>query len=907
MAVKTITVSTANQLKTALSKATGGETILLNPGDYGKLVLTGRSGFDITFASEVTIRSADPARPAVFTGLDVRGAENLSFRDLVFDYVASVTDSTAITPFNISGSTNITVSGSVFDGDLAKGGDAAAIGHATGRGLNASNNTNFTFIDNEMHTFWKGLALGGNDNARVIGNDFHSMRSDGLNANAVSGLLIEGNRFHDFVRAPGTGDHADFIQFASTGAKRPSSDVTIRGNLFDSGENGGGIHTIFLRNDQVDKGLAGSEMFFRNILIEQNTIYADHLHGISVGETAGLVIRNNTLLHTPADGSGGGVSAPRIGVAMKSTDVTITDNIAAKVAGGLEGYYDIPSSWAVGNNLIVQNNNPTAPNHYSTLFVSTTTDSGGSDGRAFLALPGGVIETMGVGSDRILIDRTPDKVTPLFHVGVQPADDAFLVFDAANFSFGPQGAVADSAARFLWSFGDGTTAEGSVVSHRYAAPGNYAVKLEIVAPDGSRTAVTETVQKLKPDLLRFDSKTGDFAVSDGFRETMIDIDTAALAGKTGARTLDLDVAAKASVGPGAIKGLFGADNFTLTLQLRADLTPDSSGNVLRIHNTLSGGVNRDGNFSFTLDTDDGQKTTVVSKGASLLDGKVHALRILFDADLGVLSIAVDGKPPVTAAVTGNLPAMGPWGLTFGNPPVGASFDGKLLALDLDVDRSNYPVHDADAMALAARATLAAVLEAPSVTLDDYVLDGAAMAGLKATAFLADAQLLQQDGQTVLSFDGVDDRVTLGKVAQFKDADRLAISVDFQRDAADGSAGTLVANSGQVRLDLQGDGFRLRVATADEGMKTYSIGQLGLNSTDRHEAVVIVDAAADRLQVFLDNRLVFEDLETDLVMTNPEGGTGGWVLGRDFGGQIAEFRIDDDIGHQPVNGDVVLFA
>jgi PKD repeat protein len=907
MAIKTITVSTAAQLKTALSQATGGETILLNPGNYDKLTLTERSGFDITYNSEVTIRSADPARPAVFAGLDIRGAENLSFRDLVFDYVAKATDQTTITPFSITGSTNITISGSVFDGDLAKGGDAAAIGYPTGRGLNASGNTNFAFLDNEMHSFWKGLAIGGNTNARVIGNDFHSMRSDGLNANAVSGLLIENNYFHDFKRAWDTGDHADFIQFSSTDAKRPSSDVTIRGNLFDSGNNGDGIHTIFMRNDQVDKGLAGTEMFFRNILIEQNTIYADHLHGISVGETAGLVIRNNTLLHAREDGLNGAISAPRIGVATDSTDVTIIDNIASKVAGGLEGYSALPPGWTVGNNLIVQNTNMTEPNHYSELFVSTTTDGGGSGGRAFFALPGGLIETMGVGSDRILIDRAPEKATPLFHVGTPPEDDTAYVFDAAHFSFGPQGALAADGARFLWSFGDGTTAEGGVVTHRYAAPGSYAVKLEVVQSDGSKVAVTETVHQLKPDLLRFDAKTGDFAVSDGITETMIDINAAALAGRTGTRTLDLDAATKASVGPKAIEGLFGADNFTLSLRLKADVTPDSSGNVLRLQNTLSGGVNRDGNFSFTLNTDDGQKTTVVSQGVSLLDGRAHDVRILFDADHGLLSIAVDGRPPVSAAISGNLPPMGSWGLTFGNPPTGQSFDGKLLALDLDVVRSPYPVHDADAMTLAARAMAAAIPEVPTVTLDDYVLDGAAMAGLTATAFRADAHLAQEDGQTVLSFDGVGDRVTLGKLTQFEAADRLAVSVDFQRDVADGSAGTLVANAGQVRLDLQGDGFSLRVATADAGMKTYTLGALGLNGTDRHEAVVIVDAVADRLQVFLDSRLVFEDTATDLVMTNPEGGSAGWVLGQGFDGWIADFRVDDDIGHQVATGDVVLFA
>ena len=72
--------------------------------------------------------------------------------------------------------------------------------------------------------------------------------------------------------------------------------------------------------------------------------------------------------------------------------------------------------------------------------------------------------------------------------------------------------------------------------------------------------------------------------------------------------------------------------------------------------------------------------------------------------------------------------------------------------------------------------------------------------------------------------------------------------------------------------------------------------------------MIVDAVSDRLQVFLDDTLVLEDRHTDLVMTNPEGGSGGgWVVGDGFDGTISGLRIDDDIGHQLSKGDVVLFA
>ena len=98
----TITVSTLNGLYSALAKATGGETILLAAGSYGKLSLGAKSGFDITFPSNVTIASADPNKPAIFSGMDIREAANLTFDGVTFDYTFAPTDKIFSRPFNVS-------------------------------------------------------------------------------------------------------------------------------------------------------------------------------------------------------------------------------------------------------------------------------------------------------------------------------------------------------------------------------------------------------------------------------------------------------------------------------------------------------------------------------------------------------------------------------------------------------------------------------------------------------------------------------------------------------------------------------------------------------------------------------------------------------------------------------------
>ena len=67
-----------------------------------------------------------------------------------------------------------------------------------------------------------------------------------------------------------------------------------------------------MRNEMVDTGGAGDEMFYRNITIEDNVIYNAQVHGITVGETHGLTIKNNTILRNQASGDDKLVHVPRI-------------------------------------------------------------------------------------------------------------------------------------------------------------------------------------------------------------------------------------------------------------------------------------------------------------------------------------------------------------------------------------------------------------------------------------------------------------------------------------------------------------------------------------------------------------------------------------------------------------------
>ena len=132
-------------------------------------------------------------------------------------------------------------------------------------------------------------------------------------------------------------------------------------------------------------------MFYRNILIEDNLIYNAHAHGITVGETDGLTIQNNTVLQNKASVTNELVYIPGIFSADASTNVSVTDNITSKL------YVHSTQNTVVENNLIVQRTDPNGANYYGNLFVNALAD-GSATPADLKGLPGGLIEQMGVGS-----------------------------------------------------------------------------------------------------------------------------------------------------------------------------------------------------------------------------------------------------------------------------------------------------------------------------------------------------------------------------------------------------------------------------------------------------------------------------------------------------------------------------
>ena len=332
-----INVGSNSQLMAALSKAAAGDTIALAPGNYGGLALNGAlmgQAF-AKFSGEVTITSADPTKKANFSSFDLDHVSNLTFDGVKFDAVSS--SSGGFYPFRMDKSSNIKIENSIFDGVIQDG-------FGIKQGLRVSLSENITVTNNEFFNFYYGAGFAEVTGLAVSKNDFHHIAFDATQFNQIVDGLIENNRFRDMV-SPKQG-HRNMIQFWTEGDSAPSSDIVIRGNVISSDNSPAMIQAIFLFNEAVVRNGAGTEMYYRNILIEDNYILGNHPHGIFVGPAIGVTVRDNIVVQDVDNGASRPGWHPQINIDPLSGIVSITGNIANEISNKAVG-------WIVTGNKLV--------------------------------------------------------------------------------------------------------------------------------------------------------------------------------------------------------------------------------------------------------------------------------------------------------------------------------------------------------------------------------------------------------------------------------------------------------------------------------------------------------------------------------------------------------------------------
>lgn len=386
----TLEVGGPEEFGTALEVAAPGSVLVLAPGDYGSLNLRRLKGAP---GAPVTLVAADTDRPPRFERMDLREVAHLVLERLHFDYSFDTEDKIHFRPFTVVNSEDILIRRCLFDGDKAEGLTEVDNGFGWAFGLGVTDVSGFTLEGCEIRDFYRGLVVARSDDVTIRENNLHDLRMDGMNFAQVSLVTIADNHIHDFNRSVNSGDHADMIQFWTNGTDAPSSMITIRGNLLASGR-GAWTQSIFMRNEEVDRGRAGAEMFYRTVLIEDNVISNAHLHGITVGETDGLTIRRNTVVPNPvSEGEKDNIAlwTPQIRVQEASRNVLIQRNVVAKIAG-FAGQPD----WQMADNMAVQDRTRIEPGFFDLSFQGDPADPASLRYR-----PGGPLDGAGIGAARL--------------------------------------------------------------------------------------------------------------------------------------------------------------------------------------------------------------------------------------------------------------------------------------------------------------------------------------------------------------------------------------------------------------------------------------------------------------------------------------------------------------------------
>ena len=566
---KTVYVRGADELKDALASTSGGEVFVLEGGDYGGIAMSESHYAHIDFSKGLTFKAADPVDPPSFSKVITYHVDNLTFDGITFDYGAEPGEMITQDKFRFTGGENITVKNSTFDGDLGEGmsgGWEPFDGYGVGTGLHVTGVDGFTFENNEMYSFFRALYVHNTDNVTVADNDLHSISADGMNFISVNDVMIEDNHIHDFDIPEDSVAHNDFIQFWTNGEKEPTTNVTIRSNILDSGD---GLETqsIFIANEAVAYQGAGEEMYYQNIRIEDNFIHNGHQHGIQVGPTKGLTISNNTLLANSDSASGGEVNLPGIGVSEMSEGVTVTKNVAHEVRA--EG----GSGWSVTDNFIIQNDSPNLDNYVDSLFVNAKAGATGelSDYRA---LPDSPIVTGGYGAS---LTRDGDGTAADGYITAEASEGlnkTTYSFDVSDFAGG-----AFKGAEVTWYFDDGTEATGQSVTHTFAAAGRYDVVAKVEDENGGDITFRKTIEVDSPMALHAstDDLDGSLAALDEIADLRGDV---AIVSHDGRDAIALN---DGSLAYDTTSDFSGNEEFTLTFDFSMiGQDPDTSARIVEM-------------------------------------------------------------------------------------------------------------------------------------------------------------------------------------------------------------------------------------------------------------------------------------------------------------------------------------
>jgi PKD repeat protein len=448
----TVLVRTNPELLTALQNAAGGDTILLAPGNYGDLSISGypnRTNFN--YSDFVTIVSENSNNRAVFEKISVGFARYLRFDSIVLQHVKRTGEEDWYKAFYVRDTDyfqllNSELHGSVdgnYDNDIYCLFTESSVSH-------------LLVENNYFHDWTRGTIISG-DHIIVRNNRYQGLRSDGADFAGVVDALVENNHFTDFH--PCCGDHPDMIQFWNDHGTRTMRDVVVRNNKLFRGP-GEWTQSIFIQSNNP-------AFPNQNFLIENNVIYNAHIHAISVSDTIGVTVQHNTILNFRRDPA---ELVPSINIYNTSSQAIVSNNVSTAY------HFAIP---VISENNITAQNGTSArdralPTHYDNLFVNANSREVAVLDDFYPNPTSILIVNPGMDIGALEYNSHPENLTALILSDVAAGPAPLAVTFDGTLSGGP-----NAISTYEWNFGDGETASGNVVSHTFQEPNTYVVTLTV--------------------------------------------------------------------------------------------------------------------------------------------------------------------------------------------------------------------------------------------------------------------------------------------------------------------------------------------------------------------------------------------------------------------------------------------
>ena len=271
-------IKTDAELTSAVHLAKSGAVLTLAPGARFGLHI-----FRKVAASNITIKSADPARPAVFAGLSFHDISGVKLRNLRFEGPVVHMHYKLL----FERCRNVDLEGLAFIGD------ATTYDEPTHSAAMIRWTKSARIHGNQFSRFNAGLTMLTVSDVEVSDNSFADMRVDGIRGGGISNAIIRRNQAVNFHPYPD--DHPDGIQLWTTNETVAARNILIEDNLVVRGT-GGAIQGIFIR-DEV------GTLPYQNLTLRGNLVVGALYNGITAMGIDKAVIDGNIVLPNPDQAS----------------------------------------------------------------------------------------------------------------------------------------------------------------------------------------------------------------------------------------------------------------------------------------------------------------------------------------------------------------------------------------------------------------------------------------------------------------------------------------------------------------------------------------------------------------------------------------------------------------------------